>query len=121
MAQIAYSHLSTTATPLRVLGRYEACAPGRPAAGGSRDLLSVGGWGSGRGGAVPSAHDCPGRVRRVKAKPLRGRCASLDTSAHGLRDLAPVEATGGKQGTQTDRSARSAHSFAALGLALHWP
>ena len=32
---------------------------------------------------VPSSslHDCLGRVRRVKAKPLRGRFASLDTAA----------------------------------------
>ena len=32
---------------------------------------------------VPSSslHDCLGRVRRVKAKPLRGRFASLDTTA----------------------------------------
>jgi len=33
------------------------------------------------GGSVPSLHDCLGPVRRVKARPLRGRFASLDTSA----------------------------------------
>lgn len=32
------------------------------------------------GGTVPSLPGCPGRVRRVKVKPLRGRYANLDTS-----------------------------------------
>jgi hypothetical protein len=47
--------------------------------------------------AVPSLHDCSGRVSRVKATPLRGRCASLDTSA-AARGMAAIEGTGEKQG-----------------------
>jgi hypothetical protein len=57
-----------------VLGRCASCAPDRLATE-LPGLLAVGstGWRSYR--VVPSALDCPGRVRRVKAQPLRGHCA----------------------------------------------
>ena len=48
-----------------------------------------------RSPAVPSLHDCFGRVRRAKAKPLRGRYASLDTP-YTTREMAAIEATGAK-------------------------
>lgn len=50
------------------------------------------------GYAVPSLHDFLGHVRRVKAKPLRGRFASLDTAAMA-RGIAAIEATREEQGT----------------------
>lgn len=49
-------------------------------------------------GAVPSALDCLGHVRRVKAKPLRGRFASLNTAATA-REMAAIEGTEEEQGT----------------------
>ena len=48
---------------------------------------------------MPSLHDCLGHVRRVKARPLRGRFASLDTSAMA-RGMAAIEGTGEEQGTR---------------------
>jgi hypothetical protein len=53
------------------------------------------------GGAVPSALDCPGQVRRVKAKPLRGigyleaclRCAAYGRRACGLAAQRPDAGT----------------------------
>jgi hypothetical protein len=72
---------------------------------------------------VPSSslHDCLGRVRRVKAKPLRGRFASLDTAAtakggqlRGVRGRcrarrAALTAPGGR---------RSVHDRRAIGVPL---
>jgi hypothetical protein len=45
--------------------------------------------------SVPSLHDCLGRVRRVKAKPLCGRFASLDTP-HTARGMGTYRGDGGK-------------------------
>jgi hypothetical protein len=85
------SRKNFAAAPLPVLRRCASCAPGR---------LAVGRWCPGRwfGEAVPSLHDCLGHVRRVKARPLRGRCASLDTSATA-RGMAAIEGTGEKKST----------------------
>jgi hypothetical protein len=43
-----------------------------------------------------SPPNCLGRVRRVKAKPLRGRCASLDTTATA-KGMAATRRTGADQ------------------------
>jgi len=43
--------------------------------------------------------DCLGRVRRVKAKPLRSRFASLDPAATA-RGMAAIEEDGEEQGTR---------------------
>ena len=51
------------------------------------------------GGAVTSLRDCLGHVRRVKAGPLRGRFASLDTAATARGD-GSYRGNGEEQGTR---------------------
>ena len=50
-------------------------------------------------GSSSSLQDDLNRVHRVKAEPLRGRSASLDTSATALRD-GSYDEDGGEQGTR---------------------
>lgn len=71
------------------------CGPGQPAAGLRAE--PVVGSGSVGVSAVSSLLYRLGRGRRVKAKPLRGRCASLDTPASARR-MAAIEGTREKQG-----------------------
>ena len=65
---------------------------------------------------VPSLHNCPGRVRRVKAKPLRGRFASPDTTPTA-QGMAAIEGTGEEQGTACLQTGTGPERRALFGLA----
>src|SRR5215813_637347 len=61
-------------------------------------------------------HDDPGRVHRVKAKPLRGRFASPDTAATAKGD-GSYEEDGEDQDATTPRRSRAAR--VAVSVAVH--
>src|SRR6478672_824545 len=71
-------------------------------------------------GLVLLAPDDLNRVRRVKAKPLRGRCASPDTTAT-VRGMAAARRTGQVQATVPASSKPSSNAAEPSRTAPHQP